>query len=133
MKKQIIFIIILILIIAFVLFLIKENKEKNDLIRVENIQTNQVIKSPLIIRGEARGFWFFEADFSVKIFDQEENLLGQGIAIAQSEWMTEDFVPFVAEIEFIKPSTKKGILVLEKDNPSGLPEHADQLIIPIKF
>ena len=133
MKKQIFIIIILILIITFTLFLIRERSEKSDLIRVENIQANQIIQSPLFIKGEARGFWFFEADFPVKILDGDNNLLGISIAIAQEDWMTEEFVPFIAEIEFIKSSTKRGFLVLEKDNPTGLPEHDDQLIIPIRF
>jgi hypothetical protein len=47
--------------------------------------------------------------------------------------MTEDFVPFSAILPFAVSSTPKGRLVLEKDNPSGLPEHADELIIPVYF
>ncbi len=54
-------------------------------------------------------------------------------AQALGEWMTEDFVPFSASLRFAVPSTPKGKLVLEKDNPSGLPENADELIIPVYF
>lgn len=107
--------------------------EKIDLIKISNPRPNQEIESPIIIEGEARGFWFFEASFPVKIFDENNNLLGEIIAQAQSEWMTENFVPFHATLEFPTPSTKTGKLILEKDNPSGLPEHDDQLIIPVVF
>jgi len=107
--------------------------EKLDLISVSNPRPNQTIQSPIVIEGEARGFWFFEADFPVKLLDGNGNLLAQDIARAQSDWMTEDFVPFKAELYFQAPITEKGTLILEKDNPSGLPENADELRIPVKF
>jgi len=89
--------------------------------------------SPLFIKGEARGFWFFEADFPVKLFADNGFLLGVTPVQALGDWMTEDFVAFDATLPFAVPSTPKGRLVLEKDNPSGLPEYADELIIPIHF
>ena len=107
--------------------------EKKDLIRVKNFNLNQAIESPLVIEGEARGSWFFEASFPIKLFDGSGALLGSTTAQAQGEWMTENFVPFSAKLEFSSPSTERGILVLEKDNPSGLPENADELRIPIAF
>jgi uncharacterized protein HemX len=107
--------------------------EKMDLIKVNNPRPNQEISSPLTIEGEARGSWFFEADFPVKLYDANDNLIATAIAQAQDDWMTEDFVPFVAEIEFEKPETDQGTLILEKDNPSGLPKNDDQLIMPVEF
>lgn len=107
--------------------------EKMDLIRVATPRPNQKITSPLSIAGQARGYWFFEADFPVKIFDSEDNLLGLSIAVAQGEWMTEDFVAFEANLEFDTSQTERGYLVLERDNPSGLPENDDSLIIPVIF
>jgi hypothetical protein len=47
--------------------------------------------------------------------------------------MTENFVPFVALLVFETPTTDSGMLILEKDNPSGMPQNADQYEIPIKF
>lgn len=107
--------------------------EKRDLIILNSPRPNQVIESPLLIEGEARGFWFFEADFPIVIIDGKGEVIGEGIAFAKSEWMTENFVPFQSEIEFKRPETEKGTLILFKDNPSGLPEHDDQLIIPVRF
>lgn len=107
--------------------------EKMDLIRINNPRPNQVIESPLSIEGEARGYWYFEASFPIKLFDDNQNLLGTAIAQTQNEWMTENFVPFQTNLSFSTPTTKKGVLVLEKDNPSGLPENADELRIPVIF
>jgi hypothetical protein len=106
---------------------------KQDLIRATSPSPGDSISSPLVITGEARGFWFFEASFPVKVYDANNNLLGIAVAQAQGDWMTTDFVPFTATLEFSTSETKKGTLILEKDNPSGLLENEDSLIIPIYF
>ncbi|MBI4085461.1 MAG: tryptophan-rich sensory protein [Candidatus Liptonbacteria bacterium] len=106
---------------------------KENLIRVESPGANETVSSPLTVRGNARGNWFFEASFPVKILDVNGNLVATSIAQAQSDWMTTEFVPFNAVIEFEKPTAGSGFLVLEKDNPSGLPEHSDELRVPILF
>ncbi len=54
-------------------------------------------------------------------------------ATTTQDWMTEDFVSFTATLTFEGSTTDSGKLILEKDNPSGLPENADSLEIPIKF
>jgi len=111
--------------------------EKQDLIRLTNPQPNDIIKSPLVITGEARGSWFFEASFPVILTDWDGLIIAQGVAKAQSEWMTEDFVPFTATLLFKNPAYPKnknnGSLILKKDNPSGLPAHNDALEISILF
>lgn len=107
--------------------------EKPGLIKVFSPKPNEVISNPVTIEGEARGYWFFEASFPVRIFDDNGLELGVVPAQAQGEWMTEDFVPFKAVLEFSSPTTSAGVLVLEKDNPSGLPENADELRVPVRF
>lgn len=107
--------------------------EKSDLIILETPRPNELIESPLMLRGMARGSWYFEADFPIKIYDDNNFLLGTAIAQAQDDWMTTDFVDFEAELFFSLPSTKKGYLILEKDNPSGLEENYDELTVPILF
>lgn len=107
--------------------------EKKDLIRITNIRSGQQVESPFVIKGEARGPWFFEASFPVKIFDDNGFLLGVKPAQALGDWMAEDFVPFSVVLPFAVPSASGGKLVLEKDNPSGLPENADELIVPVYF
>lgn len=111
---------------------------KENLIRVFSPIANTEVAIPLLILGEARGFWFFEASFPVFLVDWDGRIIAQGIATAQDEWMTEDFVPFTAELEFQKPEfigdfSKRGALIFKKDNPSGLPEHDDALEMPVIF
>lgn len=91
------------------------------------------VASPLKIKGEARGTWFFEASFPVKIFDSNGAELGVIPATAKSDWMTTEFVPFEATLEFRKPETKEGRIVFQKDNPSGLPEHDAEVSFPVIF
>jgi hypothetical protein len=107
--------------------------EKQDLIQIISPRPNDLIKSPVTIEGEARGVWYFEASFPIKIFDANGKQLGVVPAQAQGDWMTTEFVPFKAVLQFDNSTTKKGTLVLEKDNPSGLSQNADQLTIPIYF
>ncbi|MCK5491319.1 MAG: hypothetical protein KAI67_05770 [Candidatus Pacebacteria bacterium] len=113
---------------------IGNENEKADLIFLDSPRSNQVIKSPLVIKGQARGFWFFEGDFPVVLTNWDGLIIGQGIAVAQGEWMTEKFVSFQAVIEFEIPKYKNnGTLILRKDNPSDLREHDDALEIPVFF
>ncbi len=108
--------------------------EKMNLIRIDTPRPNALVSSPLIISGEARGYWFFEASFPIELHDENGNLLAEHYAEAQGEWMTTDFVPFKSTLTFTNPpSGTAGTLILRKDNPSGLPEHDDALIIPIRF
>ena len=104
-----------------------------DRIQVSAPSSGAVVRSPLRIAGEARGNWFFEASFPVLLLDAERRVLALGIAQAQGEWMTQAFVPFSAELVFVAPPTADGTLVLERDNPSGLPEHADRIEVPVRF
>jgi hypothetical protein len=107
--------------------------EMREKIMIDTPRPNAVISSPLKITGKARGTWFFEAQFSAKLLDGNNKELGMGIMKANSEWMTENFVPFSGEIKFKTPQTGKGTLILEKSNPSGLEENAEHLSLPVKF
>lgn len=140
-RKFLIILVILIVLTSGVVLLVKNIKTNqegergavNENIIVDLPQKNEEVKSPLIIKGRAKGFWFFEASFPVKLADEQGNLIAQTIATAKSDWMTTDFVDFEATLDFSVPSANAGFLVLEKDNPSGLPENADQIKIPVKF
>ncbi len=104
------------------------------MINVENPTPGSVTGKQFTVMGEARGTWFFEASFPVKLLDVSGNVLSQGIAQAQGEWMTEEFVPFVAQMPaFTATAGTTGKLVLEKDNPSGMPENAANIEIPVNF
>lgn len=109
--------------------------EKVDLVQAISPQPNDTISSPLLVEGEARGNWYFEASFPIDIQDSNGTVIGQGYAQAQGEWMTTEFVPFESvPITFTaQPAGSMGKIILRKDNPSGLPENDDHLEIPVTF
>jgi len=85
----------------------------------------------LIVKGKAKGRWFFEASFPVELVDGNNNVIATGVAMATADSLTEDFVPFEAKIEFASSEQKNGFLILKNDNPSGLPENSEQIKIPV--
>ena len=116
--------------------------EYKDILRVSQPKADQAITSPLTISGEARGTWFFEATFPVILVDWDGLIIAEHYAEARADWMTEEFVPFEAVLEFENPAfpgadethfSRRGSLILKKSNPSGLPEHDDALEIPVWF
>lgn len=106
---------------------------KSDKIHVTKPKAGELIKSPLVVEGEARGNWFFEASFPVRLIDANGKEITRIHADALSDWMTTEFVPYKATVEFKEPDALTGELILEKDNPSGLPENYDELRIPVRF
>lgn len=105
----------------------------DDLIHVTAPLANVFVQSPLIVKGEARGNWYFEASFPVKIFDSTGKQLGVVVAQAQGDWITTNFVPFQATLNFEKPTTETGTVVFIKDNPSGLAANDASVVIPVYF
>lgn len=98
------------------------------------------VTSPLTVRGKARGTWYFEASFPVTLKDYQGNILAQAPAQAKGDWMTTEFVEFEVTLVFQGPTAtetseaaKVGTLILQKDNPSGLPQYDDSREITIYF
>lgn len=95
---------------------------------------NTAVSSPLGLTGKARGNWYFEGSFPVELRNSSGRVIAEGFAEAQSAWTTPEFVPFKATLTFAAPSFgSAGTLILRKDNPSGLPERDDELVVPIVF
>ncbi len=113
---------------------------KADLIVVESLMPGSVVTNGMTVTGKARGNWFFEASFPVSIVNWDGRIIAQSIATANGEWMTTEFVPFAATLNFESPYKegdpdfmKRGAIIIQKDNPSGLPENDDAIEIPITF
>jgi len=113
--------------------MVDEKTAQKEIIRVEAPRPGEVVRSPLTVRGEARGVWYFEGDFPLILQDNRGEILARGIASAEGEWMTNDFVPFVGRLVFVAPAQTSGDLILQKDNPSERRELDDSLIIPVRF
>lgn len=97
---------------------------------------NSRIKSPLVIKGLAPGNWFFEASAPVVLTDWDGRIIAQSYITSEDDWMTTKQVPFSGVIEFtVDPEvySDRGALILQRDNPSGLPEHDSAVEIPIYF
>lgn len=107
----------------------KENEE----IVVFSPQPNEIVNSPIKIKGKAKGTWFFEAIFPVRLLDNKDKELAKGFVEAEGDWMTEDFVSFKGEIRFEAANATSGVLVFEKNNPSGLPEKNKEFRLPVQF
>lgn len=101
-------------------------------VRVDTIKEGDTISSPLMITGSAR-LWYFEGSFPVTLLDENGQVLVAHYATAQSDWMTENWVPFRAELNFISPKDQNGTLVFMKDNPSDLRELDEKFELPVKI
>lgn len=102
-----------------------------EMIKITSVEAGDTISSPFLITGQARGTWYFEASFPITLENNAGEVLGTAIAQAQTDWMTENFVPFTANLTFNQGTSTQGILVFKKDNPSGLPEHEAELRLPV--
>jgi len=99
---------------------------------IENIITvasplpGDSVNNPILISGEARGYWFFEASAPVVVTNWNGLIIGEGFVTAQGDWMTEDYVPFTGTISYDLPIdsySATGTIIFMKDNPSGLLEN----------
>jgi hypothetical protein len=105
-----------------------------NLITVTSPTSGQKVTSPLTISGQARGGWYFEATFPVEIRNAAGTVIAQHYAEAQSDWMTENYVPFRATLSFPQqPSGSQGTVILRKSNASGDPARDQSVSIPVVF
>lgn len=107
------------------------NNASADMIEVTLPYPGSVTGKEFTIIGKARGYWFFEASFPVELRTLDGAILGGGVATAQGDWMTEDFVPFTAEMQTPSAFIGPAILILKRDNPSGDPERDASISFPI--
>lgn len=107
-----------------------EEKEEINLVSPKPYER---VELPIKIKGGAKGTWFFEASFPLKLVNQRGNVIISSYVMTDEEWMREDFISFETEMtsDQIAGGASPYYLVLEKANPSGLPENADELSIPI--
>lgn len=91
------------------------------------------ISSPLLITGEAR-LWYFEASFPIQIVNAAGLAIVNGYADADGNWMTEEWVPFTAELQFpTQLDGSEGTLIFKADNPSGDASRDDSVELSVTF
>lgn len=102
----------------------------DDTIRVTSPKKNEEISGPIKISGEARGSWFFEASFPAKLL-VGGTVVTTSVVQAKSDWMTTNFVPFEAVMNFDVATRTPAELVLSADNPSGIAGNDKSVTVPI--
>jgi hypothetical protein len=108
--------------------------EKGVVITLSSPTRGATVSSPLKVEGNAPGNWSHEGQFTVRILDNQSKVLAGSEAKVDGDWMTENPVAFTSELTFEAPKDgTRGLLVLEKANPSGLQENADSLTVPVQF
>ena len=115
-------------------------QDNSDMIVLTTPIQDAVITTPLKITGKARGGWYFEASFPVVLTDWDGKIIAEGPAAAVGDWMTSEFVPYTATLNYVSPYKtgdpdfmKRGTLILKNDNPSGLPENDRAIEIAVRF
>lgn len=127
------------ILIRHILETVKFKKEPKkisggDLIEVKQPLPNATVTSPLRVKGKAKGPWYFEGVFTVKLVDASGDVAATGLAKAQENWMTEHFVPFKATLTYDSiPGDKHGRLLFIKANPAGKEKFAKAYAIPVTF
>jgi Sporulation and spore germination len=87
------------------------------------------VACPFLIKGRIPGNWFFEGQFPIKVLDNNQNITTI-IATASEDWMTTSPVQFEASYDCQNCKNNLNLL-FEKDNPSGLPQNNDSILVPI--
>jgi hypothetical protein len=107
-------------------------QHKTDMFKTVSVLSGQTIPKGTKLTGEVRGNWYFEASFPVELRNASGTPFWTGVAQAQSNWMTVNFVPFSVVLNYTPFGTPTpATLVLKKDNPSGEPINDDELLIPV--
>lgn len=94
---------------------------------------NAAINSPVVVMGEVPGNWCFEAEFPIELKDETGAVVAHTSARVFGDWQTTQLVPFTATLTYGSARTGSGMLVLHNDNPSGLPDKADVVSVPVIF
>ncbi len=101
--------------------------------RVSFPSPNEEVGEKIYVTGIAKG-WYFEGDFPVRLFNAQGKELVSKWATAQLDWMTGEFVPFLATLNYSTSAPQKAKLVLEEDDPADLPgTETDSIEVPIRL
>lgn len=91
------------------------------------------LTSPVGVVGKVPGSWSSEASFPIRINDSLGRVVAQGAGQLLGDWMTDQLVPFSAKLTYSSAAAGQGILVLQKDNPSGQVSNDDTVSVPIQL
>ena len=110
-----------------------QSPQANPDVIVDTPQPNALVTSPLTVKGRAKNNWYFEASLPGKLVDANNTVLVQKPFMAATDWMTPGYVDFSETLTFPMPATQYGMLILNKDNPSGEPQNDASFAVPVRF
>ena len=111
---------------------------KDDMIVVDVPLPESIVSNPIVIKGQARGNWFFEASAPVDVVNWDGLIIGSGYVTVDkgSDWMTTEYVPFSGSVSYDASKLgayKYGWIIMKKDNPSGEAKFDNALEFKINF
>lgn len=110
------------------------NESQQASIVITSPNPDEQVSLPFRIEGEARGTWFFEGDFPFVILDENGTSIHSSFVSATADSMTEEFVPFFAEVTNLDwGNSQEGTILFLQANPADSPHHGEQEAWPILF
>lgn len=102
-------------------------------ITIDDWADGRMVDGNLTITGMVPGSWSFEGSFPVAVVMQGDIGLPGGTAQLSGDWMTTEQVPFSVTLDLsgAELAGEKLDIVLQKANPSDLPENDDSLRLPV--
>ncbi len=102
------------------------------LVKVKDPKKNSVIGEAFDLKGEARGYWYFEGQFPVSVIDDTGYIVAQGTAKALGDWKTTSMVPFEVHIDVTSIArSEAGIIKIIRDEQKG--SNAQYVEVPVIF
>lgn len=108
------------------------NASKNDIF-VTFPNPGGDVMSSVTVEGYARGSWYSEGVFPVEVKNVNGLTIGSGEGKANGEWITNDFVPFTAQIALRALYSGPAMVIISKGTQEvGAPSDAS-LSFPISI
>ncbi len=98
-------------------------------------QAQQKILPPLTITGQARGYWFYNNEFPVIVYDSTDTAIAYGVAKTTADTNTKEFLPFTAVIEeyTFLPAKKRGYILFQRSTGDIQQGRQNTARVPIQF
>ena len=111
----------------------RETDATDNEVHVFTPQASSSISSPFTVKGEARGTWYFEGEFPIRLSTSDGTVLAEVPATALGDWMVEEFVPFEVSVAFSSTTATSGTLVLTQHDPSMSSGEQKEVRVPVIF
>ncbi len=102
-----------------------------EMIHIDIPTLNATVSHEITVSGKASGNWFFECSFPIELQDKKGDVLVSTPGTTKEDCLTANLIPFSAKINVPETFIGDAVLVLRRDNPSGLPQYDASISFPI--